>query len=147
MYSSLMIVAGLGIPVMAALNGGLGAKLQSPALAAVILFTVGLVISAVYLAVTAGLPAALYIPSTPWYFYCGGFFVSFYVLTITWVAPRFGISNAIAFVLLGQLVAMSIIDHFALMGAPHYALNAQRFFGLILMIAGVFMILNKAPDL
>ena len=33
-YSSLMLFAGLGIPLMAALNGGLGNKLQSPALAA-----------------------------------------------------------------------------------------------------------------
>ena len=36
-YALLMLVAGIGIPVMATLNGGLGIKLQSPALAATIL--------------------------------------------------------------------------------------------------------------
>ena len=42
LYAMLMLIAGLGIPVMAALNGMLGEKLQSPALAATILFLVGL---------------------------------------------------------------------------------------------------------
>jgi len=37
-----MIAAGLGIPIMAALNGGLATKIQSPALAATILLSVGL---------------------------------------------------------------------------------------------------------
>ena len=44
-YAIIMLLAGLGIPVMAALNGGLGAKLQNPMLAATILFGVGLIAS------------------------------------------------------------------------------------------------------
>ncbi|HWV15260.1 MAG TPA: DMT family transporter [Cellvibrio sp.] len=143
-YSSLMILAGLGIPVMAALNGGLGGRLQSPAAAAAILFGLGLLITTVYVLATEGLPSTLYVAGTPWYFYCGGFFVAFYVLTITWVAPRFGVSNAIALVLLGQLIAMSLIDHFGLLNVPQYTISFQRLFGLVLMACGVFMVLNKA---
>lgn len=142
-----MVVAGLGIPVMAALNGGLGARLQSPALAATILFSVGLVVATVYLLVSEGVPSKLYLPTTPWYFYFGGFFVMFYILSITWIAPRFGVSNAVAFVLLGQLIAMSFIDHFGLLGAPRYTLNAQRLAGLMLMAIGVFLVLNKSAEL
>ena len=70
-YSSLMLLAGLGIPLMAALNGGLGTRLQSPALAATILFLVGLAISVTYLLVVEGVPSELYKPNTPWYFYFG----------------------------------------------------------------------------
>jgi transporter family-2 protein len=40
-YGLLMCAAGIGIPVMAALNAGLGTKLNSPALATSILFMVG----------------------------------------------------------------------------------------------------------
>jgi transporter family-2 protein len=43
--------------------------------------------------------------------------VAFYVLTITWIAPTFGIGNAVFFVLLGQLVSAALIDHFGLFGA------------------------------
>jgi len=146
-YSLLMLVAGIGIPVMATLNGGLGAKLQSPALAATILFSVGLIIALAYLLATEGIPDTLYHPSTPLYYYFGGIFVMFYILTITWVAPRFGVSNAIAFVLLGQLIAMSLIDHFGLLGAQKFTLNIQRMAGLGFMAIGVFLVLNKMPDL
>ena len=142
-YSLIMVVAGIGIPVMATLNGGLGARLQSPTLAAAILFFVGLVIAVSYLLVTEGVPSKIFHASTPIYYYFGGFFVLFYILTITWVAPRFGISNAIAFVLLGQMIAMSMIDHFGLLGAQRFALEPQRMAGLALMVVGVFLVLNK----
>ncbi|MBB5186095.1 transporter family-2 protein [Zhongshania antarctica] len=144
-YSSVMLVAGLGIPVMAALNGGLGERLQSPAHAAAILFFIGLILATAYLLATVGLPANLFGTDTPRYLYFGGFFVVFYILSITWVAPRFGVSNAISFVLLGQLIAMTIIDHFGLLGVQKYAFGAQRGVGLVLMALGVFMVLNKTP--
>jgi len=140
-----MLIAGIGIPIMATLNGGLGARLESPALAATILFSVGLAVAVIYLLSTEGLPSSIYLPGTPWYFYLGGFFVMFYILSITWVAPHFGISNAVSFVLLGQLIAMSIIDHYGLLGATQYSLSLQRIGGLFLMAIGVFMVLGKAP--
>lgn len=143
-YSIIMVIAGIGIPVMATLNGGLGAKLQSPTLAATILFFVGLVCAFAYLLLTEGLPGSVYPADTPIYYYFGGFFVLFYILTITWIAPRFGISNAIAFVLLGQLIAMSVIDHFGLMGAQRFSIDVQRMAGLVCMVFGVFLVLNKA---
>jgi transporter family-2 protein len=71
----------------------------------------------------------------------------FYILTIIWAAPRFGISNAIAFVLLGQLISMSLIDHFGLLGAHKFMLNLQRFAGLGLMVLGFFLVLNKVPQI
>ena len=142
-YSLIMLLAGLGIPIMAALNGGLATKLNSPALAATILFSVGLVVAIIYLIFTEGIPSMLYMENTPWYFYSGGFFVMFYILSISWAAPRFGISNAVAFVLLGQLVAMTLIDHFGLIGAPRYTVSTHRIVGLVLMAVGVFLVLNK----
>ena len=145
-YTLLTLLAGFGIPIMASLNGGLGAKLESPALATTILLVVGLFMATVYLLTTEGIPATFYLSGTPWYLYFGGFFVVFYILSITWVVPHFGISNAISFVLLGQLIAMSIIDHFGLLGATQYSLGAQRIVGLMLMAAGVFLVLSKVPD-
>jgi|TARA_R110001583_G_scaffold64488_4_gene187230 transporter family-2 protein len=147
MYSAIMLIAGIGIPIMATLNGGLGSRLQSSALAATILLFVGMILAVAYLLVTEGVPKTLYPPNTPIYFYLGGFFVLFYILTITWAAPRFGISNAIAFVLLGQLISMSLIDHFGLLGAHKFTLNLQRFAGLGLMVLGVFLVLNKVPQI
>lgn len=142
-YAGIMLIAGLGIPVMAALNGGLGTKLESPVLAATILFGVGLIISTIVLVSTQTIGSITFNVDAPWYLYCGGIFVIFYVLSITWVAPKFGVSNAVSFVLLGQLLAMTIIDHFGFVGAPQYTVTLQRILGLLLMAAGVMLVVNK----
>lgn len=142
-YAMIMLVAGVGIPIMAALNASLGAKLQSPTLAASILFFVGLFIALTVLTLTEGIPSNLPIKSTPWYLYGGGLFVAYYVLSITWVAPKFGISNAVSFVLLGQLCAMTVIDHYGFSGAPQYPITSQRLIGLAFMAFGILMVVNR----
>ena len=142
-YAFLMLFAGMGIPIMAALNAGLGAKLQSPAFAATILFLVGLIGSTIFLLVFEGVPSSGLNKEIPIYFYSGGLFVLFYVLSISWVAPRFGIGNAISFVLLGQLLAMITVDQFGLMGAQQTSLTWQRIIGLVFMSIGVFLVVRK----
>jgi transporter family-2 protein len=138
-----MFVAGFGIPVMAALNGALGVKLHSPALATSILFLVGGVVSIGYLFLSGGMSKSSPVESTPIYFYFGGFFVIFYILSITWAAPKFGVGNAVCFVLLGQLISLVIIDHYGLLGAPQTTVSIQRLIGLVLMVAGVFMAVRR----
>jgi transporter family-2 protein len=128
---------------MAALNGSLGAKIQSPALATSILFLVGGIISIGFLFLSGGMPKSSPIESVPVYFYFGGFFVIFYILSITWVAPKFGVGNAVSFVLLGQLVSMAIIDHYSFLGAPQNTISFQRLIGLVLMVTGVFMAVRR----
>ena len=142
-YAFIMLLAGIGIPTMAALNAGLSTKLQSPSLAASILFLVAMLLSTTYMLVFDGLPKTLIAPDTPIYFYFGGFFVVFYILSITWVAPSFGIGNAVSFVLLGQLISMMLIDQFGLMGAQQTSITLQRVLGVLLMAAGVFLVVRK----
>jgi transporter family-2 protein len=142
-YALLMCVAGFGIPVMAALNGALGVKLHSPALATTILFMVGGVVSLANLFLSGGIPKATIQEPIPIFFYLGGLFVIFYILSITWVAPKFGVGNAISLVLLGQLISMAVIDHFGLLGALQHTISGQRFAGLTLMIVGVFLTVHR----
>jgi len=142
-YASVMLLAGLGIPVMAALNGGLGAKLQSPMLAATILFGVGLIASLGLLIAFEGFSISPLKAPTPMTSYLGGLFIVFYIFSITWIAPKFGVGNAVVFVLLGQIISVAIIDHFSLMGALHHPISLQRALGLILMSIGVFLAVRR----
>ncbi len=136
-FSALMIAAGIGIPIMAALNGVLGTRLGSPALASLIVFGVGAVVCAVALAVT-GWPGKIAGGLPPQYF-MGGIFVAFYALSITYAAPRIGVGNAVMFVLLGQLIAAAAIDHFGLMGAIRSPITLQRAAGIACMAVGVVL--------
>lgn len=135
-FAALMIAAGVGIPTMAALNSQLGARIESPWAASAMLFVVGGIVAGVVLAIN-GLPKAPF--SAPPHFYAGGLLVAFYALSITWAAPKIGVGNAVFFVLLGQIVAATAIDHFGLFGAPRSPMTLQRGLGVALMLAGVFL--------
>ena len=145
-FSCLMLATGIGIPIMAALSATLGSTYGSPAFAACILFLVALLISVAFLlAVEGGLKTFPNNVNLPFYFYfyLAGAFVAFYVLSVTWVAPKFGVGNAVAFVLLGQLISMAAIDQFGLLGAPTHAITLPRFIGLIMMSVGVFLAVRR----
>jgi transporter family-2 protein len=142
-YAILMLVAGLGIPIFAALNGELGTRFQSPALAASISLLVAFVFSLGFLIISGGISRLDPVTTVPIYFYLGGLFVVLYILGMTWVAPKFGVGNAVAFVLLGQIISMAIIDHFGLLGALHHPLSFQRLSGLVLMAVGVFLAMRR----
>ncbi len=75
----------------------------------------------------------------PKHLFLAGCFVAFYVVSITYVAPRFGLGNAIFFVLLGQLLSAAVIDYFGLFNAAETRLNAMRFAGQLVMAAGVWL--------
>jgi len=142
-FACLMLATGIGIPVMAALSANLGTKYGSSAFAATVLFLVALSISVVFLFAVEGGLKPFPKTSLPFYFYLGGVFVAFYVLSVTWVAPKFGVGNAVAFVLLGQIVSMAAIDQFGLLGAPTHAITFQKAIGLVLMSIGVFLAIRR----
>lgn len=134
----IMLAAGIGVPVLAALNAALGRHIGSPAVAAVILFMVALGISAV-VAVMTNPQAATKLATAPKHLFLAGTLVAFYVLSITWIAPTMGVGNAVFFVLLGQLISAAAIDHFGLFTAQVSPLTLTRAAGIALMAAGVFV--------
>ena len=134
----MMLVVGMGIPITAALNSVLGTHLGSPVAASVILFAIGFVLTALVLAFV-GLPPSNAFSGVPLWSYAAALGVVFYVLSVTWSAPRIGVGNAIFFVLLGQLIAAATIDHFGLFGALQTSLTAKRALGLLVMAIGVYL--------
>lgn len=137
-YALVMLAAGIGIPLLAALNAALGVRLGSPVAAAAILFVVALGATLLALALT-GPSAVRGAAGAPRHLFLGGLLVAFYVLSVTFIAPRFGVGNAIFFVLLGQLLSAALIDHFGLFGARVAPLSLTRAGGIALMAAGVFV--------
>lgn len=133
----LMLLAGMGIPIMAALNGALGSRIGSPA-AAAILFSVGLVCALLAVAATGGIETAKVFTAPPLLF-LGGAFVAFYVLSITMLGPRMGIAPAILFVLIGQLISAAAVEHMGLFGAPKNPFSIERGIGFALMATGVWL--------
>jgi len=137
-YAAIMLIAGIGIPVLAALNAALGLRLGSPVSAGVILFCVAL-LSASLVWVISGAPSMAKAVSAPKHLFLAGVLVAFYVLSITFVAPKFGVGNAVFFVLIGQLISAAAIDHFGLFGAKISPLTLTRAAGISVMALGVWI--------
>ncbi len=138
-YALIMLAAGIGIPVLAALNAALGQRLGSPIAAGAVLFCVALSAAVLVLLLSGNLPNLAGVPAAPKHLFLAGLLVAFYVLSITWVAPHFGVGNAVFFVLLGQLISAAAIDHFGLFGAQISPLSLARAGGIAVMAAGVWL--------
>ena len=138
LYALTMLAAGIGIPLLAALNAALGSRIGSPAAAAFVLFIVALLVTTAVVLAT-GPQALARLGGQPKHLYLAGALVAFYVLSITYIAPHFGVGNAVFFVLLGQLISAAAIDHFGLFGAAQSSLNLTRAAGIALMATGVFV--------
>tara|TARA_R110002096_G_scaffold229063_6_gene418565 strand:+ start:3810 stop:4277 length:468 start_codon:yes stop_codon:yes gene_type:complete len=147
-YAAVMLAAGIGIPILAALNAQLGSRIGSPAAAAVVLFTVALSATLVYALLHGTAGALARVPGQPRYLFLAGLSVAFYVISVTTIAPKFGVGNAVFFVLLGQIIAAAAIDHFGLFGAQVKLMTPGRAGGIGLMLAGIALIQfssTKAP--
>ena len=140
-YAAVMMAAGIGVPILAALNAQLGGRLGNPAAAAFCLFLVALLGTTVVLLVT-GVSALSGVTAAPKVLFLAGLLIAFYVLTITWIAPKFGVGNAVFFVLLGQLISAAAIDHFGLMRALPQPITLPRAAGIATMAVGVFVTLK-----
>ncbi len=133
-----MLLAGIGIPLLAALNAALGVHIGSPAAAATVLFVVAFSVAAIATMITGPGPLGQVL-SAPKHLFLAGVLIAFYVLSITYIAPHFGVGNAVFFVLLGQMISAAIIDQFGLFGAQPASLSFTRVAGIALMGAGVWL--------
>jgi len=137
-YAIIMALAGVGIPVLAALNAQLGGRIGSPAAAASLLFVVAFA-TALIVALIHGPQGFAKLAPAPKHLFLGGVLIAFYVLSITFIAPHFGIGNAVFFVLLGQLFSAALIDHFGLFGAQVSPVSMTRAAGIGVMAIGVWL--------
>lgn len=137
-HTTIMLAAGIGIPILAALNAALGRWLGAPAVAAAVLFLVALGV-AVLVALATHPGAFGKVAAAPKHLFLAGVLIAFYVLSITWIAPIIGVGNAVFFVLIGQMISAAAIDHFGLFGASVAPLSLTRAGGIALMAVGVFL--------
>jgi transporter family-2 protein len=137
--------AGALIPLMAILNAGLARAAGGTVQATVLLFGTGFIGTLLLAVVTAApLPGVHTLARVAPPQYAGGLIVGFYILTITFLAPRFGVGNAILFAVTAQLLTSAAIDHFALAGATSRPLTTMRIVGLLIVIVGV--VITQASD-
>lgn len=130
-----MVLAGVGIPVMAMINGAFGARF-GPTTAATATFAVALAGVLIIGTGQGGTPwkaGAI----APWYMLFPGLIVAFYMLSITHFGPVIGIGTAVILVVMGQVVSAVVLDHLGLFGMPQVGISPKRLAGVCLIVLGV----------
>lgn len=136
------LMAGLGIPIQAAINTRLGAMFgNQPLMAAFVSFSVGavvlLVVSLLFVDWQAVQTGMNQLDLSDWWKWLGGALGAFFVFISIFLAPKIGVANMVFLFLLGQLIMGMVIDSFGLFGMPVKAIHWTKFFGIALMLVGV----------
>ena len=119
LLGGLAVIVGALIPVQAATNAAMSRAIGSVAITSLALFAIGFVVVAAWaIVVREPLPSPETLRQVPVYGWLGGFIVASYVISITFLAPRLGVGNAIRLVVTGQIVAAVIIDHVGVSARP-----------------------------
>ena len=139
---ALALAIGALLPLQALINARLGAQTQGPLYASFVSFLVGTCLLAALLLVTRTplLPVQPVAALPPW-IWLGGIIGALFVFVATLLIPRLGAAAMICLVVLGQVAASLLLDHFGVLGAQKPA-DAARVFGALLVIAGAVLVVR-----
>ena len=140
-YLFAALATGIIVPFQIAFNAQLGGVTKNPYTAGLIVFVVGAFAFTLLLAIIRPTwPSVTELMAAPITIWLGGLIATLYILGTVVVTPKLGVGLTIGLILIGQLVAGLLLDHFGAFGNLQNSLNGWRLLGLALMIGGVVMI-------
>ena len=138
-YLIVALAAGVALATQSAVNTQLAKAMSGEAvIATFISFAVGTIVLFFIAWVKTDLWGNLSaIPSQPWWKLIGGVLGAVVVFTTVLLAPKLGITAMLFFIIVGQLITATTIDHFGLIGMPIREVNITKFIGLIIVAFGL----------
>ena len=138
-YLIIALAAGVALATQSAINTQLAKVMSGEAvIATFISFAVGTIVLFFIAWVKTDLWGNLStVPSQPWWKLIGGVLGAVVVFTTVLLAPKLGITAMLFFIIVGQLITATTIDHFGLIGMPIREVNITKFIGLIIVAFGL----------
>ena len=138
-YLIVALVAGVALATQSAINTQLAKAMSGEAvIATFISFAVGTIVLFFIAWVKTDLWGNLStVPSQPWWKLIGGILGAVVVFTTVLLAPKLGITAMLFFIIVGQLITATTIDHFGLIGMPIREFNITKLIGLIIVAFGL----------
>lgn len=138
-YLLLVLVGGAAFATQAPINAALSRLLGSGVAAAALSFGVGFAaLLALTLATGGGGAYAALGGAAPWML-VGGLLGAFTVFSTLTGVPALGVVTTVAALVLGQLLAATLLDRAGAFGLPVHALTPQRLLAVALVAAGLVL--------
>lgn len=134
-------ISGIAMAIQGSLNSILQQKTHLLA-ATFIVHLIGLIVSFITVLVLR-VPIIQYNWfSIPWYLYLGGVLSVVIIGLVAFSIPKIGVCNATTAIIIGQVGAAIIIDHFGWLGVQKLPWNPWQILGIILFAAGAKLLFD-----
>jgi bacterial/archaeal transporter family-2 protein len=144
-YLLLAFVTGAGVAAQSVINSRLRVLLDGPLWAAAAQFVVGLLLLLLAAAVTRQpAPVTAGLTTAPWWVWTGGAFGATFIVVTIVLTAKIGATLTLASIIVGQLTAALVVDHYGLFGGAVVRLTPLRVTGVALLLLGVVLIRWKA---
>lgn len=137
---AIAVIAGLAVALQAQFMGSLERAVGTSSGVFITYGAGSLLATALWLARGATFTGARKIP---WYAWSAGALGLVIVGGIGYAAPRIGLSRTLIITVAAQVVAALLMDHFGLLSATQRTLDAARVVGVVLTIAGVWLVVRQ----
>jgi transporter family-2 protein len=141
------IVAGIIIATQTGTNTALRIQLNSPWLASLTNFMIG--ISALLVVILIISPSSfagmkpIFMGEVPLWKMIGGLLGAFFVTSITVLTPKLGVGQVVILYLFGQIMMSMVIDHYGWFGMQIDRMTIKKSIGIAFIIVGVILTQKK----
>lgn len=142
LFRLVAICAGVASACQTAVNGYVGAVLESPFKAALLANIVGIIFLIILILVTRSKFQIRNQSSTrfPWWIWLGGIIGTLFMVGNVYLAQTIGTGMAVILTLIGQMGGSLVLDTAGLLGVSKKSLTPNRIIGLVVMIVGASII-------
>lgn len=136
------VLSGCLSAVVGAILASLGQVIGSAIQATTVLFAIATVVIIVYCCLGGSIVKTrkAFTTSAPWWIWMGGILGAVIVYGNAWLIPLIGVSAFMMALLIGQLLLSLLMERQGWLGAPKKHISWTQYAGIIIMLAGVFMI-------
>ena len=136
------VLSGCLSAVVGAILASLGQVIGSAIQATTVLFAIATVVMIVYCCLGGSIVKTrkAFTTSAPWWMWMGGILGAVIVYGNAWLIPLIGVSAFMMALLIGQLLLSLLMERQGWLGAPKKHISWTQYAGIIIMLAGVFMI-------
>ncbi len=145
-WKFLGVLVGVSSAIQTAVNGKLGAELNSPLQASLVSFSVGIFFLSLVCLVLFFRNFSSHSPNNfslekfrgPWWMFTGGILGALFILVNIFLVKRIGTGLSIISTITGMILGGVAIDSLGLFHAPVKKIKPMKVLGIALMFAGIF---------
>ena len=132
------LIGGIAVGVQSPIAGAMGQRVGGVA-SSFIIHVSGAIFSGLFLLLRGGEKIKDW-TTLPWYMLIAGIFGLTLYLTINVTLPRLGSTMMVARIIVGQLVAGVVFDHFGLLGVVTRHIDLPRALGVVVLVLGAYLV-------